>query len=173
MKKIDVKENFLKDIVFNAYTYKKYLFFDKLLLIGTVCLNVTSFFLYSITGNLIFNHLDFYLRLINIFLITSIFAIYHRVNVNYFNLSQELFKLDYTSYYSTDVVDVEILPLNFVFNENMPLKELKKIYKGGSYVVISTIEREFIFKMQDSGAYLVEEGEIEELEEVKKLRFTR
>lgn len=172
MKKITVNENFFKDIVFNKFTYRRYLLVDKLVLIGGILVNAVSFFLYSITGNMIFQQMDFYLRIMNALLIMGIFVIYHRVNVNDLNISIELSNIDCDSFYSMNVKKVEILPLNFVFNEDLPLKEFKKIYKDGAYFIISTKKCEFIFKTQDSETYLIEE-EDRELEEIKKLRLLR
>lgn len=173
MKKISLHENFFKDVVFNFFTYEKYLLIDKLVLICGIILNAAFFLLYSVTGISFFHQIDFYMRLINILSVTGIFAINHRVKANEANISRELSELDYTSFFSNEVRKIEVIPLNFVFNENLPLRELKKIYLEKTYVIISTYEREFTFLMQDNEVYLIEDEDTLEMEEVKKLRLTR
>lgn len=173
MKKIYVHENFFKDVVFNFFTHEKYLLIDKLILMGGIILNVTSFLLYSTTGVSLFHEVDFYLRLINALIFTGIFAIKHRVKINELNISRELSELDYISFYSKNVKNVKIIPLNFEFNENLPLREIKKIYLDKTYVIISTYEREFTFLMQNDDVYLIEDEDTFEKEEIKKLRLSR
>lgn len=173
MKRIGLPENFFKDVIFNTYTYKKYLFVDKLILICGILLNLMSFLLYSATGIRFFVQVDSYLRMINALAITGIFAIRHRINVNELNISRKLSELDYSSFFKTNIKEIEIIPFNFKLNENLPLKELKKIYKEGAYYIVSTYEREFIFKVSDKATYLIEDEDSLELDQINRLRLTR
>lgn len=170
MKKINIGKNFFDDILFNEFSHKKYLLMDKLLLIGGVFFNVLSFFLYSLTGNTLFHEFDFYLRIFNALIVTGILAIKHRVKVNYFNISCKLSELEYDNDFSMDIKDIEILPLNFEFNEELPLSMLKKIYEDGAYIILKNYNHDFTFFIKDTDAYLMEDDDIE-LEEVKKLRL--
>lgn len=173
MKKININNNFFKDIVFNVYTYKKYLLIDKLLLAGGILINAISFFLYSLTGNPLFHEVDFYLRITNALLVSGIFAIYHRIGVNRLNISRELMYVDSESLFYPSIQFYEVLPLNFKLNDELPLSSLKKIYKEGAYVILESYSSEFVFFVKENDVYLIENDEEEIINEVKTLKLSR
>lgn len=172
MRKIVLKENFFKDIVFNVATSKKYLFMNKIILVGGIILNAISFLIYSFTGLSFFHDSSNYLRLFNILAVTAIFAIKHRINANRLNVEREISYLNPDTF-ATTVKEVDILPVNFIFNEDLSLKVINKIFKEDSYFILRTDECEYTFKLSCDDVFLVEDEDTQELEEIKRLQLLR
>lgn len=103
---------------------------------------------------------------------TGMYAIKHRVKVNELNFERELANIDLDSY-SIKINEVEILPVNFKFYDDLPLNVINRIYKEGAYFILYTASNSYIFKVQEDEAYLVQEEDTLELEEINKLKLLR
>lgn len=169
MRKLYIRESFLKDVLFNKITQFKIKLINRIVLISGLILNVLAFILYSFTGILLFDNLNSILKIANMLSIISLLTVNHRVSVNNFNISRDISQLENDELLSSSISDVEIIPKNFKLYENIPLKALKGIYRDGAYVLITTSLNEYVIYAVGDEIYLLESDE--ELEDVKSLKL--
>lgn len=172
MRKITFNNTFFKDILFNKFAYKKYLKMNKVLLLFTIPLNIVFFLCYGFTGISLVNEIDIYMRLINALLVSGIFTINHRRQVNNINFYRDLNVHLVTDYYSKYEPSIEVVPKNFVLYDDITLSSLRKVYKEGAYLIVSIKDCEYVFFAKDDEVYLVSD-EDKEMESVKTLRLSR
>ncbi len=171
MKKLNFNITFFKDVLFNELVHFKCLFFSKIAFCLGVSLNAFSFIISTFTGLPFFYNLYESLRLFNLVIITCILAIRHRVNINDFNIAKELSRMDSENDLVADIQKIEIVPKNFMLYDDMPLTLLKKVYKEGAYILITTRVSEYTFYVQKGDVYLVDD--LDTLSEVKTLKLSR
>lgn len=173
MRRISFSSTFFKDILFNKTTHLKYTLVNKVLLGVGLVLNGISFFVSSLTGISVIKNVDISLCMINALLILSLITIKHRFKINDINIAKQINEIDNDSFLYSSVCNVEILPKNFMFYDDLPLSMIRKLYKEGAYVIVKTKEKEFNFKLEDNQVYLIEDDDTLELDTVKILKLSR
>lgn len=173
MRRISFSSTFFKDILFNKTTHLKYTLVNKVLICVGLSLNCISFFISSLTGIPFVRNVDVSLRMMNVLFILGFITIKHRFNVNNFNIAKDVSSLENFNSSLADIEDIDIIPKNFAFNEELPLKMLRKIYKEGAYIVITTRENEFVLYTQEDEVFLLDEHDEDKLDNVRKLKLSR
>jgi hypothetical protein len=158
MKKIYIKNNLIKDIIFNKYLSKKYLKYNYIFLfLGTFFQCI----IYAFTGN---NNVLNYLEPINFALLLGIPINYHRVSINNSNINTSINNIADDYVY---INDIDIIPTNFKLYDDMNLYYMNKIYKDGAYILVHSDKCSYIIKQELDDYYLLED------EDVKKLTLVR